>query len=55
MFVKPEGPLEDIKTTVFHHPVKAEHLKFSTYTCIFIFQSSICLLVPKTVANFTDI
>ena len=26
MFVKPEGPLEDIKTVAFHHPVKAKHL-----------------------------
>ena len=31
MFVKPEGPLEDIKTDVFRHPVKAKHLNFSTY------------------------
>ena len=35
MFVKPEGPLEDIKTAVFH-PVKAKHLNFSTYIYIFI-------------------
>ena len=32
MFVKPEGPLEDIKTAVFHHPVKAKHLNFGTCT-----------------------
>ena len=24
MFVKPEGPLEDIKTAVFHHQMEAE-------------------------------
>ena len=36
MFVKPERPLEDIKTAVFHNPVKAKHLNFSTYIYIFI-------------------
>ena len=29
--MKPEGPLEDIKTAVFHHLVKAKHLSLSTY------------------------
>ena len=47
MFVKPEGPLEDIKTAVFHHPVKAKHLNVSPYIYIFYYQSSICLFVPK--------
>ena len=37
MFVKPDGHLEDIKTAVFHHPVTAKHLNFSTYIYIFIF------------------
>ena len=36
MFVKTEGPLEVIKTVVFHHPVKAKHLNFSTYIYILI-------------------
>ena len=36
MFVKPEGPLEDIKTVVFHHQVKAKYLNFSTYIYIFL-------------------
>ena len=47
MSVMPEGPLEDIKTAAFHHPVKAKHLNFSNYIYIFYYQSSICLLVPK--------
>ena len=59
MLVKPEGPLEDIKMAVFPHPRKAKHLNFSTYIYILYYQSyyqsSICLLVPKTVANFPDI
>ena len=51
MFVKPGGPLEDIKTAVFHHPVKAKHLNFSTYICILLsikylsFSSKKCLVV----------
>ena len=36
MFVKPEGPLEDIKTAGFYHPVKAKYLNFSIYTYIFV-------------------
>ena len=36
MFVKPEGPLEDTKTAVFLHPMKAKHLNLSTYIYIFI-------------------
>ena len=51
MFVKPKGPLEDIKNAVFHHTVKAEHLNFCAYIYIFYYQSSICLLLNKTVAS----
>ena len=47
MYVKPVGPPKDIKTDVIHHPVKASVLIFTFY-----YQSSICLLVPKSVANF---
>ena len=47
MSVKPVGPPKDIKTDVIHHPVKASVLIFTFYN-----QSSICLLVPKSVANF---
>ena len=54
MFVKPEGRLQDMKTAIFHHLVKAKHLNFSTYIHIFYYQSSICLLDPKTVANLPD-
>ena len=41
MFLKPEGLLEDIKTAIFHHPVKPKHLNFSTYIYILYYRSRI--------------
>ena len=52
MSVKPEGPLKDIKTAVFDHPVKVKHLNFKYLYLHFYYQSSICLLIPKMLLIF---
>ena len=53
--VKPEGALIDIKTAVYHHPVKAKHLNFSTYIYIFIINQVSVFKFQNTVADLPDI
>ena len=54
MFVKPEEPFEEIKAAVFHHPVKAKHLNFSSYIHILL-SIKYLSFSSKTLANFPDI
>ena len=52
MSVKMEGILVDIKTTVFHHSVKAKNLNFNNYIYILYYKSSTRFLFSHIVANF---
>ena len=53
--VKPEGALKDIKTDVYHHPMKAKHLNFSTYIYIFIINQVSVFRFQNTVADLPDV